>query len=265
MSKTLIGHSGFVGSNLKRQFGFDNFFNSRSYRDMEGQAYELVVCAGLPAEKWRINQEPDKDLANIHALLRILETVESKHFVLISTIDVYPRLTALTEDFDCNSIDHPHPYGRHRRDFETAIKELFPDVTVVRLPGLFGPGLKKNIIYDLLHRNRLDAIDPNSVFQWYAIDRLWADITTVRSAGVPLCNLFPEPIATRDIVKRFFSEVTVTGHQDQPISYDLRTRHSALFDCPDNGYVQTAEDVMHELAAWLAHQTGQNEKLRQCH
>lgn len=224
---------------------------------MEGQEYDLIVCAGLPAEKWRINQEPEKDQANIQKLTRTLSAVKSAHFVLISTVDVYPKLINLTENFDCGSIAHPHPYGRHRLEFEMTIKDQFPDVTIVRLPALFGPGLKKNIIYDLLHSNRLDAIDPNSVFQWYSIERLWADITKIRSAKIPLCNLFTQPIVTRDIVGRFFPDTKICSSPEQSVSYDLRTLYGTLFDCPLPGYIQTIEQVMTDLEAWLAIRPGQ--------
>jgi len=252
VSNALIGHTGFVGSNLTEQFGFDRFFNSRNFRDMEGASFDLIVCAGLPAEKWRINQEPEKDQANIVELTNTLSTVRSAHFVLISTIDVYPASAGLDEDFDCSSIAHPQPYGRHRMEFETAIKDQFSNAAIIRLPGLFGPGLKKNVIFDVINNNRLDMIDPESIFQWYSISRLWADITRIQNAGIRVCNFFPQPIVTRDIVDRFFPGTKISGNPEQSVCYDLRTRHSKLFDCSKSGYIQTAEQVLTDLDAWLA-------------
>ncbi|WP_092685106.1 hypothetical protein [Albimonas donghaensis] len=39
-------------------------------------------------------------------------------------------------------------YGRRRRMLETFCAERFPRCSIVRLPALFGPGLRKNFIFD---------------------------------------------------------------------------------------------------------------------
>ena len=49
-------------------------------------------------------------------------------------------------------------YGRNRRRLEQIVAGRF-DALVVRLPALYGPGLKKNALYDLLHNNAVDKID----------------------------------------------------------------------------------------------------------
>ena len=49
----LIGYSGFVGGNLLRQRSFDACFNSSNIEAIAGRSFDLVVCAGAPAEKWK--------------------------------------------------------------------------------------------------------------------------------------------------------------------------------------------------------------------
>ena len=252
MSRALIGHSGFVGGNLRRQVGFDRLFNSANFRDMAGGDFDLVVCAGLPAAKWLANQDPVKDRANMLALAQTLETVRARRFVLISTIDVYPLVPGLDEDFDCRGVAGRHAYGAHRLEFEDAVRRRFETVHVVRLPGLFGDGLKKNVIFDLLHDNCLEAIAPASALQWYGIGRLWTDIGRVVEAGLELCNLFTEPITTGDIIDRFFPQKSVGGAAAPAVHYDLRTRHGAVFGSPVTGYARSRRQVMDDLGAWLA-------------
>ena len=41
--RALVGHTGFVGSNLRRAGGFDSMFNSSNYRDIAGQHFDEVV------------------------------------------------------------------------------------------------------------------------------------------------------------------------------------------------------------------------------
>src|SRR5581483_10363117 len=109
----LIGHTGFVGSNLLRQRAFDATFNSSTIGGMRGRAFDLVVCAGARAEKWKANAEPERDLDNIESLIRALESADVGKLVLISTVDVFPAPFDVDEDTTVHARD-AQPYGRNR-------------------------------------------------------------------------------------------------------------------------------------------------------
>ena len=109
----LIGYTGFVGGNLNNQYKFTDLYNSKNFQEMKEQEYDIVVCAGVSAVKWMANKEPEKDLASIKALEKILKTIRAKRFILISTIDVYPIAHGKDEDFDCSNVE-THAYGTHR-------------------------------------------------------------------------------------------------------------------------------------------------------
>ena len=62
----LIGNTGFVGGNLLRQQPFDALFNSKNIDDIAGRSFDLVVCAGVRAEKWlKLNADYAKTWPNI--------------------------------------------------------------------------------------------------------------------------------------------------------------------------------------------------------
>lgn len=146
----LIGYTGFVGSNLLSQHTFDDVYNSKNILDIKGKEYELVVCAGIKAQKWYANSHPEEDLNEIKILLEILSFVKIKRIVLISTIDVYSTFGESFEDSIIQQNDK-NAYGNNRLFAEQWIINHFENYHILRLPALFGINLKKNFIYDLLH------------------------------------------------------------------------------------------------------------------
>lgn len=249
MRTALIGYTGFVGSNLKEQYDFTDLYNSKNFKEMKNQEYDLVVCAGISAVKWMANKEPKKDLENIKALEEILATINAKQFVLISTIDVYATTQILDEDFDCASISN-HAYGLHRLAFEKFCANKFDDCTIVRLPGLFGNGLKKNVIYDLLNDNCLEMINTKSSFQYYYLKYLWKDIQITIDNDIKLINLFTEPVPTQLIFSTFFAEKEI-GQEEVPEGhYDLYTKHANKWNNTGN-YIYTKDEMMQQLAEFI--------------
>ncbi len=249
MLKALIGQSGFVGGNLARQTSFDRLYNSSNIKEIEGQQFDLLVVAGVRAVKWWANQNPEADRASIDALLEPLRRVRSRETIVISTIDVYPHPSAVDEGTPLEGLSN-HPYGAHRFLFEQEIRRMFPLVRVVRLPGLFGAGLKKNVIFDLVHHNGLEKINPDSVFQYYDLSRLAADLEIVRTHHLDLVNFATEPLPTRDILTRYFPEAVVGQNALPTATYDMRTRHAAAFNGQGH-YLESTTHVLHRLGLFL--------------
>jgi len=249
MATALIGHTGFVGSNLRRQRGFDACFRSTDIDEIGGRSFELVVCAGVQAVKWRANREPEWDRAGIERLCGALSGLEARRFVLISTIDVYPAPVFGDEGVEPEPVE---PYGRHRRELEEWVAGRFADYCVVRLPALFGDGLKKNVVYDLLHGRgeMIRLMHPDAAFQYYFLDRLWSDLERAREAGMRVLNLATEPLCTREMVRRFFPEVELVESAALPVRYDFRSLHAGRWGGRD-GYLYNCGQVLEDLGAWL--------------
>jgi hypothetical protein len=205
----LAGYTGFVGGYLYEAFPDAETFNSTNLSSVAGRSFDLFLCACVPAVKWRANAEPEQDLAAVLQIQGSLHGVRAcSVFVLISTIDV----EACARE----------PYGKHRLLMEEWCLKRFDDARVIRLPALFGLGLKKNILFDLLNARLLDKIDPRSVFQWYDMRWLKGDVEHVLSSGAKLAKCYSDPVETRAIIDELFPEVSV-GHPDadskQPVQY----------------------------------------------
>jgi len=59
--KILVGHTGFVGSNIFESQDFDACFNSKNITESFGLNPEVLVYSGVRAEKFLANKEPEKD------------------------------------------------------------------------------------------------------------------------------------------------------------------------------------------------------------
>ena len=245
MSTALIGYTGFVGSNLIRQKKFEDFYNSKNIESIVGKDYELVVCAGAPAVKWLANKEPIKDRENLEGLMDCLGQVSAQKLILISTVDVYPVPIEVDEDTEVE-VDLLQPYGKHRLELEKFIQDHF-DSLVVRLPGLFGEGLKKNIIYDFLNDNIGDWIHKDSVFQFYNLEHLWGDISIALNNRLRLVNFGTEPTRVQEVASEGFGFEFTNEPQQNPANYDMRTKHFQLFEGCQPGYLYGKKQVLREL------------------
>jgi nucleoside-diphosphate-sugar epimerase len=257
MPDALIGHTGFVGGNLAAQHPFNTWFNSKNIEAIRGQRYELLVVSGMPAAKWIANREPDADRAVLDRLWGCLRTVHADTVVVMSTVDVYPNPIGVDEDTPIDSATQ-QPYGKHRLELERLAAAHFSRVLSVRLPGLFGPGLKKNAVYDLLHNNEVHKIPANGVFQFYNLARLWKDVRTALSAGLALVNFATEPVSVREVARDAFGIDFTNNPGTKPARYDLRTRHAAAFG-GRGGYLYSREHVLGELRAFVV---AERDKLR---
>jgi nucleoside-diphosphate-sugar epimerase len=224
----LIGHSGFVGSTLAAQHRFTDFYRSANIGAIDGRRFDLVVCAAAPAQKWIANRDPAADLAGIERLMGHLATIECGKFVLVSTVDVFKQPLGVDESTPVDATGL-HPYGLHRRALEQFVQSRFADHLIVRLPGLVGPGLRKNVIFDFLNDNDLHAIDSRGVFQFYPMVNLWYDIRIALEAGLRLVHLTAEPVSVADVAAHGFNRPLDQVLAKPAATYDMRTRYAQLF------------------------------------
>ncbi|MFN6943715.1 MAG: NAD-dependent epimerase/dehydratase family protein [Cytophagaceae bacterium] len=250
MKKALIGYTGFVGGNLNEQLEFTHLYNSKNIAEISGQSFDIVYCAGVSAKKWLANKDPENDLKAIENLKDSLDAINTKKFVLISTVDVYPKPVNVDEDthIDLKEVD---PYGKHRLILEKFVKEKF-DTTIIRLPGLFGNNLKKNVIYDFLNNNCLDMIHQDGVFQFYNLDYLSKDIDLALKNNISLINFATENVSVKDLVDLVFKN-NFTNQIEKPAPfYDFRTKYGHLWN--NNNYIYSRSQIIEDISKFVSKQ-----------
>ncbi len=165
MKSALVGYTGFVGSNLAEQFEFTLKFNTKNIAQAFGTTPDLLVYAGVRAEKFIANREPEQDMLLIREAAENIKKINPKMVVLISTIDVYQKTIGADESTKIET-EGLQPYGANRYFLEKSVREEFPSALIIRLPALYGKNIKKNFIYDFIH------IIP-SLLTYEKISELW--------------------------------------------------------------------------------------------
>ena len=147
-NELLVGSTGFVGGNLLASHDFSAVCHSSDIADHFGTRPDLCVYAGVPAAMFLANADPEADLAVMAAARENLRRIAPRRLVLISTIAVYEDSRGRDEESPMDSENLP-AYGKNRLQLERWVRQDHPDALIVRLPALYGKGLKKNFLYDL--------------------------------------------------------------------------------------------------------------------
>ena len=237
----LIGSTGFIGGHLTRAHHFDQRVHRSDLTSITGLSTDLLVCAGLPAEKWKANRDPAADWANMAELAQVLATVRAERAVLISTVDVYQPAMDVDEA-TVPQFNGPSPYGAHRAWFEAFFRVQFPETLVLRLPALFASDVRKNLVHDLLHgkADQLAGVNPTSTFQWFDATQTWGAIERAWAEGISLLNITSEPVTAQAVADLFGVRHTA---QTLPATDDMRSIHAQALGGRD-GYLFTATSVL---------------------
>lgn len=272
IASCLIGSTGLVGSNILSQRHFSNAVHSTDAMSIRGANIVEMVCAGARGTKWIANAKPAEDLGDLMKLLELLETVKVEKFTLISTIDVYARIGDGLDESDDPTVPPEHAYGAHRLMFEKEVARLFPQAQILRLPGVYGVGLKKNAFFDLLANHEIEKLDSQACFQWYDLGNLASHIGVARRLNQPRVNLVTEPLSMQELVQGVFSDryqcegATVYRKGKCPVAsqrifanYNVCTRNSVSEqkEGPKN-YIASKATVLRSMSSFRTYFAGGN-------
>ena len=219
----LIGYTGFVGSSLASQCRFDSLYNSRNIHSIHNRSFDLVVCCAAPGTKWLANKYPDNDRSAILSLIHSLSFVNTRKFVLISTIDVFGPDSCFDETTPVNPSLQSNAYGYNRFMLEEFCRQSFKDTLIIRLPALVGPKLRKNFLYDLAHGFPVSCYNFSSQIQLYPVSLLFSDMIRSLDLGTSLIHLSSPPFSFATFVSSFPFDTFVDQPHATSFSYDMRS------------------------------------------
>ena len=115
---------------------------------------------------------------------------------------------------------------------------------------LYGIGLKKGIVYDLLNTYRVEHIRPDGRFQYYDLRRLWADTQIALRAGLSALNVATPAVTNARVAAECFgldiADQEVAGEESpfaQMYTRDMRTVHAELFGGPPGYLMDEASEL----------------------
>lgn len=241
----LIGSTGYIGSTLGKSKSYSCYVNSKNFKSISGKNFDLLVCAGLPAQKWRANNNPHADWQNVTELSEVLKNVQADVAVLISTFDVYQPPIGSNEN--CKpSLFGSEAYGVNRAWFELFFQSNFPKTHILRLPGLYSKDVRKNLIHDILNNkfDQLDKVNMNSTFQFFNTERVGELIELVLKSDISILNVSSEPVFAQEIAG--LANINLQSVAKE-IHYDVKTIYATEI-CGQENYLFSKEFILYEVS-----------------
>lgn len=192
----LVGSTGFVGGNLLAKHTFAAECHSSDITAQYGTRPDLCVYAGVPAAMFLANADPEADLAVMRAARENIRQIAPKRLVLISSIAVLADSRGVYEDSPAQDTEVLPAYGKNRLQLERWVREDFPDTLIVRLPALYGVGIRKNFLFDL-HTITPAMLRPEKYSELAAKSPLVKSAYTLADNGFYKLNGTTDPPALR--------------------------------------------------------------------
>lgn len=164
----VVGHRGFVGSAIARHLeavgvrviGVDR----GSLAGLRGGEADYLFNAAGSSDRRVATSDPVASWTeNVTETVEILRDFRCTRYVHVSSASVYPEAGEHARTAETVAIDATllAPYGLQKYVAELAVRAHAPSWVILRLGPLIGPGLRKNSIFDLLHRGSL-FVNPDS-------------------------------------------------------------------------------------------------------
>jgi nucleoside-diphosphate-sugar epimerase len=145
ISIALVGANGYVGSQLGSALarGRDHDVapvTRANYEEMRERSFDVLINAAMPAARFWAKSHPDDDFVEtVKKTADLLYRWRFKKFVQLSTVSARCQLDTV--------------YGRHKAAAEKMCG--FGDNLIVRLGPMYGSGLKRGVLIDMLEGKKV--------------------------------------------------------------------------------------------------------------
>ena len=204
IENVIIGHNGFIGSELKKFIPKPKCYNSSNIDKLKANNIKNLFIAAPSAIKFIALKDIQKDLESVKKLIMNINNTNIKKIYLFATIDAVNFENDFNENSN-NDLIFCNSYGIFRGLLEEFCFKNF-DTTIIRLPIIFNKNTKKNFLYDLKYKKYDFLPNPESKLQFYNIDNLKKDLEIIKKKRIKKINLVSEPIKVKIIYQKYLTK-----------------------------------------------------------
>lgn len=155
----IVGAKGFLGKTLvgvSKDFDFKTTeITRKNFDDYKEEKFDVLINTAMPSKKYWACKNPFLDFQqSVELTAELVFNWNFDKFIQISSISV-------------NEIETKHPYSINKKAAE--IIASYSKSLIVRLGALYGKGLQKGALYDLLNSNKL-YVDLKSEYNYISTD-----------------------------------------------------------------------------------------------
>jgi nucleoside-diphosphate-sugar epimerase len=165
MKIAVIGYRGFIGSHIYDELQKENEVigvDRKTFMSAVETSYDAVVFAAGNSSKYKAEQDPYFDFVeSVVSVAAAVYHYKCKYFLLISSIDAYEN----------------NVYGRHKAKSEGLVSEM-PNSGILRICAVVGDGMKKGLVFDILHSFPV-RVTPDSYMPFVSADDVAEAVSTM--------------------------------------------------------------------------------------
>ena len=155
----IVGAAGFVGSALCKaaeKHGYKVFQITRAnFNEHKATEYDFLINTAMPSKRfWAFNNPVEDVNETVVKTASLLYEWKYNKFIQVSSISAKIQLDI--------------PYGSHKRSAEVLVENR-PDTLIVRLGALYGEGLRKGALYDLVNHKHI-YVDIDSEYNYLDVN-----------------------------------------------------------------------------------------------
>jgi hypothetical protein len=127
----------------------------------------------------------------------------------------------------------------------------FKDLHIIRLPGMYGPGLKKNLIFDLKNNRQTPQLNRDSEFQYFDVRDIPSTLELMIAQGIRCLNLATEPLSVGSLLEEVFGHKPSDDFNEPANMYKMESLYSQEISGRSGPYHKSKAEIKTSIKVWV--------------